>query len=492
MLSTMGFFVRVLASFLLLGLSTASNLRQCLLTAVQNDPTLVAVDGDLLYQALAVKVYNLNWPVTPAAVTFPKSTQQVASIVSCAATLGYKVQAKSGGHSYGNYGLGGTNGAININLENMKSFSMDYTNYQATVGSGMLNGELDEYLHNAGGRAIAHGTSPQIGVGGHATIGGLGPTARQYGMELDHVLEAEVVLANGTVVRASATQNSDLLFAIKGAGASFGIVTQFIFRTEAEPGSAVQYTYTFGLGSTESRANLFKKWQSFISQPNLSRKFASICTILEGSMVISGTFFGTKAEYDALGLGDQFPGQTNSTVIVFTDWLGLTAHWAEQSILDLTGGIPADFYARCLSFTDKTPIPSTGVDQLFEYLDTADKEALIWFVIFDLEGGAINDVPMDATGYAHRDTLFWLQSYAVTLGSVSQTTYDFLDGVNDVIRKNTPGLGIGVYPGYVDPRLQNARQAYWGSNLPRLERIKAAYDPTDVFHNPQGVLPVAA
>ncbi|GLA18506.1 hypothetical protein AnigIFM62618_006155 [Aspergillus niger] len=487
------FVLRILSPlFLILQLSTAastSTLRQCLLTAVQNDPTLVAVDGDLLYQTLAVQVYNLNWPVTPAAVAFPKSTQQVASIVNCAASLGYKVQAKSGGHSYGNYGLGGTNGAISINLKNMKSFSMNYTNYQATVGAGMLNGELDEYLHNAGGRAVAHGTSPQIGVGGHATIGGLGPSARQYGMELDHVLEAEVVLANGTVVRASSTQNSDLLFAIKGAGASFGVVTEFVFRTEPEPGSAVQYTFTFGLGSTSARADLFKKWQSFISQPDLTRKFASICTLLDHVLVISGTFFGTKEEYDALGLEDQFPGHTNSTVIVFTDWLGLVAQWAEQSILDLTGGIPADFYARCLSFTEKTLIPSNGVDQLFEYLDSADTGALLWFVIFDLEGGAINDVPMDATGYAHRDTLFWLQSYAITLGSVSETTYDFLDSVNEIIRNNTPGLGNGVYPGYVDPRLQNAREAYWGSNLPRLMQIKSLYDPTDLFHNPQGVLP---
>lgn len=110
MLSTMAFsfVLRILSPlFLILQLSTAastSTLRQCLLTAVQNDPTLVAVDGDLLYQTLAVQVYNLNWPVTPAAVAFPKSTQQVASIVNCAVSLGYKVQAKSGGHSYGNYG----------------------------------------------------------------------------------------------------------------------------------------------------------------------------------------------------------------------------------------------------------------------------------------------------------------------------------------------------------------------------------------------------
>ncbi|PYH95698.1 glucooligosaccharide oxidase [Aspergillus ellipticus CBS 707.79] len=475
--------------FLAATAAASTSVRQCLLSAVQNDPTLVALNGDLLYQTLDVKVYNLNWPVIPAAVTFPKSSQQVAAIVRCAASLNYKVQAKSGGHSYGNYGLGGSNGAININLQNMKSFSMDTTTWQATVGSGMLNGELDAYLHNAGNRAIAHGTSPQIGVGGHATIGGLGPTARQYGMELDHVLSAEVVLANGSIVQASPTENPDLLFAIKGAGASFGIVTKFVFRTEPEPGQAVQYSFTFGIGSTSSRANLFKQWQSFITQPDLTRKFASICTILDGSMVISGTYFGSKSEYDALGLDTQFPGMTNSTVIVISDWLGLLAQWAQQALLDIGGGIPADFYARCLSFEEKTPIPASGVDKLFEYLDSATTGALIWFVIFDLEGGAINDVPINATGYAHRDTVFWMQSYAITLGSVSQTTYDFLDGINQVIRENTPGLGDGVYPGYVDPRLQNPRHAYWGSNLPELERIKTLYDPEDVFHNPQGVLP---
>ncbi|PWY67890.1 glucooligosaccharide oxidase [Aspergillus heteromorphus CBS 117.55] len=493
MLSNMDALLRPL-SFLLLFLAvtataSASSLRQCLLAAVQNDATLVAVNGDLLYQTLDVKVYNLNYPVTPAAVTFPKSAQQVAAIVSCAASLDYKVQAKSGGHSYANYGLGGSNGAININLQNMKSFSMDYTNYHATVGAGMLNGELDEYLHNAGNRAVAHGTSPQIGVGGHATIGGLGPTARQWGMELDHVLEVEVVLANGSIARASSTQNQDLLFAIKGAGASFGVVTEFILRTEKEPGQAVQYSFTFGLGNTASRASIFKKWQTFITQPSLSRKFASIFTILKGSVVVSGTFFGTRTEFDALGLEKQFPGMTNSSVIVFTDWLGLVANWAEQSLLDLTGGIPANFYARCLSFSEETPISADGIDKLFTYLDNTHTGSLIWFVIFDLEGGAINDVPMNATGYAHRDTVFWMQSYAVTLGKVSQTTYNFLDGVNDVIRENTPGLGIGVYPGYVDPRLENPRESYWGSNLPELERIKAKYDPTDVFHNPQGVLP---
>ncbi|RAL07800.1 FAD-dependent oxidoreductase [Aspergillus homomorphus CBS 101889] len=478
----------------LLGLTAAasSSLRSCLLSAVDNDATLAAFKGDLLYQTLAVKAYNLNYPVTPAAVTFPTSSAQVSEIVQCASTLGYKVQAKSGGHSYANYGLGGTNGAVVVDLQHMKFFTYNPTTQQATVGAGMLNGELDTHLVAAGNRAVSHGTSPQIGIGGHATIGGLGPTARQWGMELDHVVEAEVVLANGSVVRATATENADLLFAIKGAGASFGVVTEFVLRTEAAPAEAVQYTYTFDLlGSAAERADLFAQWQGFITEKDLSRKLASIITILSGSVVISGTFFGSKAEFEALGLADRFPGATpgNSSALVFTDWLGLAAHWAEQSILDLTGDIPAHFYARCLGFREDTPISADGVQQLFEYLDTAHTGALLWFVIFDLEGGAINDVPMGETGFAHRDVLFWMQSYAVTLGQVGQTTYDFLDGINEVIRNNTPGLGDAVYPGYVDPRLEDPRHSYWGDNLARLQRIKTAVDPDDVFHNPQGVLP---
>ncbi|KAA8650822.1 hypothetical protein EYZ11_006203 [Aspergillus tanneri] len=484
------FFLSLLALFTTTAaLADKATLRNCLTAAVDHDATLVALDGDLLYELHAVKPYNLNFPVTPAAVTFPKTSQQVAGVVRCASTHGYKVQAKSGGHSYANYGLGGTDGAIVADLRNMKQFAFDDTTKQATVGGGMLSGELDSHLHAAGNRAITHGTSPQIGIGGHATIGGLGPTARQWGMELDHVLEAEVVLANGTIVHVSSTQYQDVLFAIKGAGASFGVVTEFILRTEEAPGQAVVYTYTLNLGDAKSRAAVFKQWQSLITDPQLSRKFASVCTITGPAMVISGTYFGSEAEFNTLGLAGRLPGVTNSSTVVFTDWLGLLAHWTEQSLLDLTGGIPASFYSRCLSFTEKTPITEEGIDRLFEFLATKPSGALIWLLYFDLEGGAINDVPMDATGYAHRDVLFWMQSYAVSLGPVSTTTYEFLDGLNEVVRDGTPGIGIGVYPGYVDPRLKNPRESYWSSNLERLSKIKNHVDPEDVFHNPQGVLP---
>lgn len=80
---------------------------------------------------------------------------------------------------------------------------MDHSTWQASIGPGTLLDGVTNKLHDNGKRAIAHGTCPQVGIGGHATIGGLGPISRMWGSALDHVEEVEVVLANGTVTRAS-------------------------------------------------------------------------------------------------------------------------------------------------------------------------------------------------------------------------------------------------------------------------------------------------
>ena len=72
---------------------------------------------------------------------------------------------------------------------------------------------------------------------------------------------------------------------------------------------------------------------------------------------------------------------------------------------------------------------------------------------------------------------------------MSQTTVDFLDGINKLVTKTVPGSDRHVYPGFVDPLLPNAQEAYWGPNLLKLQEIKAAIDPNDVFHNPQSVRP---
>ena len=114
----------------------------------------------------------------------------------------------------------------------------------ARVGPGNKLKDVAEKLHAANGRYMPHGSSPTVGIGGHATVGGLGLHSSLEGTALDTLQEAEVVLANGTVARASATENQDLFWAIRGAGASFGIVTEFTFQTKSEPKEVLNFAFT--------------------------------------------------------------------------------------------------------------------------------------------------------------------------------------------------------------------------------------------------------
>ena len=152
-----------------MGQKPSTGIGQCLLASVPNQ--LVALPNKIGYMITDVKPYNLGIPVDPAAVTYPTVPEQVQAIVKCASTWNMKVQARSGGHSYGNYGTGGGDqDTIVVDLKNMKNVTWDNTEV-ANVGAGILLSELTETFLKDGNRAIAHGTCPQVGLGGHATIG---------------------------------------------------------------------------------------------------------------------------------------------------------------------------------------------------------------------------------------------------------------------------------------------------------------------------------
>ncbi|KAK3707327.1 hypothetical protein LTR37_012171 [Vermiconidia calcicola] len=466
--------------------------------ALGNDETLYAFPDEPFYAYDHVKLYNLDIPTRPAAVTYPKTPQQIEAIVKAAAKVGLAVQAKSGGHSYCNFSS--PDGGIIVDLRNFKKFSMDTKTWRATAGGGMLLGELTEAMYNPHKRAMAHGTCPQVGIGGHATIGGLGPSSRLFGAALDHVLEVQVVTADGQILRANETQHPDLFWALKGAGASFGVITEFVLRTEPAPRDTVQYKYSFTSGSWGEMAAVFKSWQRFIADPELPREFATTATITALGLTVSGTFYGSEEDFEQLSLKPDFPlRHTGEKTAVSKNWMDVLTHQAEEVALKLGGGISAQAYTKTLTFggSEQNLIPDETVDKLFDHIERADKGTLIWFLIFDLAGGKVNDFEMKATAYAHRDALYYLQSYAISdniFNGVSRTTKDFLGGISNLIVSDMKADGVftefGAYPGYVDLELGAGAQAmYWRSNLPRLEEIKADWDPTQVFRNPQSVRP---
>ncbi|EOD48226.1 putative glucooligosaccharide protein [Neofusicoccum parvum UCRNP2] len=465
----------------------SASLQSCLLTAVGTDETLVAFPDETLYQANDVHPYNLDIPVTPAAVVYPDSAQMIADIVGCAVQYGNKVQARTGGHGFGNYCLGGANSsAVVVDTKKLNHFSMDESTWVATVGAGNLLQNVTDKMAAAGSRVIAKGVAPQVGLGGHATIGGLGPLSRMLGTAADQVVEMEVVLANSSIVRASATQNQHLFFALRGAGAGFGIVTEFKFQTSPEPSELVDYTFVFTNG-TSLFAETFKAWNQLVTNADLPWNFSSVLTIHEGGLRVTGRHYGSREDFDAVGI-HQLPNIASADISVVNETTKAAGEAADNSGFRILGGDPINFYAKSLSFTNSTLMTNDSIDALFAYLDSTDKDTNRWFVIFDLAGGFINTVPRDSAAYALRDTVYLMQSYVVDESRIDEPTRSFLNGVSSTIAQNVAGVA-GAYPGYVDPGLENGQEQYWGTNLPRLQEIKAQVDPYDVFHNPQSVRP---
>ncbi|KAH9818567.1 glucooligosaccharide oxidase [Teratosphaeria destructans] len=464
-----------------------SDFKQCIEAALNHEFDLYAFPGgfDIFYQQIAVHPYNLDYPLTPAAVTYPKTSEQVAAVVSCAHSAGIGVQARSGGHSYLNYGLGGTDGALVVDMKHFTDFTYN-SDETVTFGAGNKLRDLTQKL-KAINRVMAYGVTPSIGSGGHMTIGGIGPLGRQYGLGCDQIVSMKLVLASGKIVQASAVSETDLYFAMRGAGFSFAIVTEFTMQTFPSPGDAIQYNFNVSVSDTKGLAKTFKEWQTLISQPDLTRKFASVLTLTNDVMIISGTFYGSEAEFGALNLGSKF-AESNLGLKVTSEIATKLVYEVEEAALATVGDLPVHFYGKSLKYTNKTLMSDQAIDAMFDYIDKADKGTLIWVVIWDLEGGAISDLAQDATAYWNRDALYFLETYVVSLvGKTDQKSIDFADGLNKVIQQNVPGIDDSAYPGYVDNRLPDPQKSYWGGNVARLQKIKAAVDPDNVFRNPQTI-----
>ncbi|KAH6658931.1 hypothetical protein BKA67DRAFT_511428 [Truncatella angustata] len=460
---------------------------ECLVVALGGISSSVLLQGQANYTA-AVKPYNLDIAVTPAAIVFPETAAQVAGVVKCAVNAGIKVQPRCGGHNYGNFGS--STGELSVHLDKLRSFSFEEATGRATVGGGMLLGELNENLWNAGQRYLPHGLSFSIGVGGHATVGGVGITSRPAGLLTDHIVESEVVLANGSIVRASEKKNRDLFFAIRGAGGSFGVVTKFIFQSDPAPTSIINYSFAWVTSDAATRARLLKDWQKWIRDVPIPAELSSTLTIAPSVILVAGGFLGTLQQFKALNLTTHFPPPQQTTADVYTSYRNLSTVWSSQ-MLESGIALPSSFYAKSLLFNNETFIPDTAVDQFFNYLSAADTGADFWVINFELGGGKIGALPSTATAFPHRDAVFAMLNQGTTTGAVSQTLVKFLNRLSKIVTDSHPGAAYGGYAGYVDPREDNdeARTRYWGTNLARLRAVKKVVDPNDVFHNQQSVPP---
>ncbi|EEB95431.1 hypothetical protein MPER_05603, partial [Moniliophthora perniciosa FA553] len=165
---------------------------------------------------------NQRFEFAPAAITYPNTPEDVAQIIRIGEANNLQVVARSGGHSYIANGLGGDDGALVVDLTNMKSINIDTSSQIASIETGNRLGDVAVKLSEQG-RALPHGTCPYVGIGGHIymtlggsiwslAFGGFGFTSRMWGLTLDTVVAVNTVLANGTIVRVTNDNYPDLFF----------------------------------------------------------------------------------------------------------------------------------------------------------------------------------------------------------------------------------------------------------------------------------------
>lgn len=239
-------------------------------------------------------------------------------------------------------------------------------------------------------------------------------------------------------------------------------------------------------------APVYTAWQDLVADPDLDRRFASEFVVQPLGVVITTTFFGTEDEWEDSGIPERIPegipdSAEKNVSVVINGWLASLVREAGNEALYL-GDLPTHFYSKSLAFKRENLLEPEAVERLFEYIDDADKGTLLWFIIFDLSGGAVSDPPAASSSYPHRDKVMFYQSYAIGAGAVTDDTREFLEGVHEEIRDGAGGANT-TYAGYVDPELGTAAAegAYWGEALEVLRGIKGDWDAGEVFWNPQAV-----
>lgn len=197
---------------------------------------------------------------SPAAVVLPESSHDIAAALRLAQEAGLQVAIRSGGH--GLSGSGTNNGGLVIDLRALNQIEIiDRGSRLVRIEAGARWAEVAEAL-TPHGLAISSGDHGNVGVGGIATGGGVGWLVRQYGLTIDHVRAVEVVLPNGTVVRADAATEPDLLWVVRGAGAGAGIAVAF----EIEAMELRNVGYAQMLSPVDPAGETLRRWADVIAQ----------------------------------------------------------------------------------------------------------------------------------------------------------------------------------------------------------------------------------
>jgi FAD binding domain-containing protein/berberine-like enzyme len=424
-------------------------------------PGGLVLPGDSGYE-LASQSYNTRFDNhRPSAIARCTTVADVQRCVDTARAARMPIAARSGGHSYAGYSTP-DNGLV-LDLRPMTGVQV--SGNTAVIGAGTRLIEVYDALAGAG-RALPAGSCPSVGISGLTLGGGIGVTARAFGLTCDRLTSVQLVTADG---EQRTVDDGDLLWALKGGGGgNFGIVTSFTFTTEPAPDMTV-FALTYPAGATEDVVGAWQEW--FPRQPD---ELWTHCVVSAGSPPtcrIGGALVGSEAECKQLL--KSMPRATSVDIqgMGYLDAMRYFANCSQRGTAQCRPKSEGGQLGRD-SFTASSRMITEPLDPslLTTLLDGRSRLD----VLLDSLGGAVSRVAPGDTAFPHRKALASAQIYS---------TGDPADVPE--VRDGLPG-NTG-YVNYIDPTMPDWPTAYYGDNLPRLRKVAAQYDPDKVFAFAQSV-----
>jgi FAD/FMN-containing dehydrogenase len=436
----------------------------------------------------------------PQGIAYCAVPADVAACLSFVTKFKMRFRVRSGGHSYA--GWSSVTGGLVIDVSRMNTFAVGSGTVK--VGTGL---PLIDFYDNlaARGLAVPGGSCPTVGIAGLALGGGVGVLARLYGLTSDNLEAVQIVTASGEVLNCDSSSNSDLLWASRGGGGgNFGVATSFTLRTHR----LRQLALFFLSWPWSDAARVVDAWQRWAPHApdalwanlHLSAAAGGGVPVLGVGGTYVGSLAGAKAQLDDLysrvGTG---PSSVFLREMPYLDAMLLEAGCSGLSVRECHTGpvgrlprVPAfaksDFFTRRLNSAGIGTLLA-GIERMTGISGAAGGGGAI---AFDAFGGALNRVHPTATAFVHRNALFLAQystgwNYPGSSGGVARQ-HEWLRSYYAALHPHASGQ---AYQNYVDPDLTNWRQAYYGENYARLARVKAKYDPGQLFRFPQGITATA-
>ncbi len=404
----------------------------------------------------------------PAAIARVAGADDVARVVSLARESGLELAVRSGGHSRAGYGT--SDGGLVLDLSAMSAIEVDADSRTAWVETGATAGE---YTNATGehGLATGLGDAATVGIGGITLAGGIGFLIRKNGLTIDDLLAAEVVTADGKVVRASEEGEPDLFWALRGGGGNFGVATRLQLRlheiSEIVGGMLIlPATGEVITGFLEAAENAPEEL-SAIANVMIAPPMPFVPAEAHGKPALMAMF--------------AYVGPPDNADGVFAPFRALADPLADM-IRPIRypelyeGETPEPQNAAGTNFfTDS--IDGSAAEAILEQLQAST--AMMKAVQIRVLGGAMSRVPADATAFAYRDRPMFVNIAAMYMDPAERETHE---GWVSGLAESLDGNGAGAYTGFFGKEDEaTVRTAYPGPTWDRLRDVKRRYDPDNLF-----------